>query len=102
MADRSDIMTTKADKGEAVVITDVEDYVKEAEHQLNIKDPYKKLQHDPRQKHIQYWSMTQLHVSKMINELQKTFKKDVKYKNRKRQNFAPHRKYIKQETLDAK
>ena len=67
MADRSDIMTTKADKGEAVVITDVEDYVKEAEHQLNIKDPYKKLQHDQRQKHIQDWSMTQLHVSKMIN-----------------------------------
>ena len=34
LADRNDIIITKADKGGAVVIIDVEDYVKKAEHQL--------------------------------------------------------------------
>ena len=33
------------------MIIDVEDYVKEAEHQRNNKDAYKKLQHDPTQTH---------------------------------------------------
>lgn len=32
MADRNDIIIKKADKGGAVVIKDVEDYAKEAEH----------------------------------------------------------------------
>ena len=54
MADRNDIIITKANKGEEVVIRDLEDYVKEAEHQLSNKDAYKKLQ-----KHIQVWSITQ-------------------------------------------
>ena len=43
MADWNDIIITKADKGEAVVIIDVKDYIKEAEHQLKNKDVYKKL-----------------------------------------------------------
>ena len=34
LADRNDIIITKADKGGPVVIIDVEDYVKKAEHQL--------------------------------------------------------------------
>ena len=34
LADRNDIIITKADKGGAVVIIDVEDYVKKPEHQL--------------------------------------------------------------------
>ena len=40
LADRNDIIITKADKGGAVVIIDVEDYVKETEHQLNNKNAY--------------------------------------------------------------
>ena len=59
LADRNGIIITKADKGGPVVIIDVEDYVKEAEHQLNNKDAYKKLQHDPMQTHTQDWLMTQ-------------------------------------------
>ena len=51
MADRDDIIITKTDKGGALVIIVVEDHVKEAEHQLNNKDVYKKLQHDPTQTH---------------------------------------------------
>ena len=34
LADRNDIIITKANKGGPVVIIDVEDYVKKAEHQL--------------------------------------------------------------------
>ena len=47
----NDIIITKADKGGAVVIIDVEDYVKDAEHQLNNKDAYRKLQYDQTQMH---------------------------------------------------
>ena len=35
LADRNDIIITKADKGGAVVIIDIDDYIKEAEHQLS-------------------------------------------------------------------
>ena len=42
LADQNDIIITKADKGGAVVIIDVKDYVKEAEHQLSNKYGYRK------------------------------------------------------------
>ena len=44
---RNDIVINDADKGEAVVILDVEDYVKEAERQLNNKENYRKINHEP-------------------------------------------------------
>ena len=65
MADRNDIIITKAEKGEAVVIVDIEDYVKEAEHQLSNKDGYKKLQYDPTQTH-----------SRLVNDTITRFKND--------------------------
>ena len=65
MADRNDMIITKADNGGAVVIIDVEDYVKEAEHQLSNKDGYKKLQYDPTQTH-----------SRLVNDTITRFKND--------------------------
>ena len=44
---RKDIAITDADKGGAVVILDVEDYVKEAEKQLNNRENYRKINYDP-------------------------------------------------------
>ena len=44
---RDDIVTTDADKGGAVVILDVEDYVKEAERQLHNTNNYKRLNPNP-------------------------------------------------------
>ena len=44
---RKDIGITDADKGGAVVILDVEDYVKEAEKQLNNRENYRKINYDP-------------------------------------------------------
>ena len=41
------IKITKADKGGAVVIVGVKDYIKEAERQLNNAKNYRKLQEDP-------------------------------------------------------
>lgn len=38
LAIRNDIFIIKADKGEAVIIIDVKDHVKEAEHQLQLKN----------------------------------------------------------------
>ena len=51
MAGRNDIIASKVDQGGAVVIADVEKYVKQVEHQLNNKEAYKKLQRDPTQTH---------------------------------------------------
>ena len=47
LSEREDIIITKADKGGAVVIVDVKDYIKEAEGQLNDTENYRKLQEDP-------------------------------------------------------
>ena len=44
---KKDIVIANADKGGAVVILDVEDYVKEAERQFNIKENYRKINCDP-------------------------------------------------------
>ena len=44
---RDDLVITKADKGGAVVIMDVDDYVKEANRQLDDSTFYKKLPQDP-------------------------------------------------------
>ena len=65
MADRNDVIITKAEKGETVVIIDIEDYVKEAEHQLTNKDGYKKLQYDSTQTH-----------SRLVNDTITRFKND--------------------------
>ena len=40
---RNDIVITDADKGRTVVILDVEDYAKEAERLLKIKENYAKI-----------------------------------------------------------
>ena len=70
MADRNDIIITKADKGGAVVIIDVDDYVKEAEHQLSNKAVYKKLQYDPTQRHTRLVNdtITRFKNDKLITE----------------------------------
>ena len=44
---RDDIVITTADKGGAVVIQDVEGYVKETERQLKNKEIYRKIIYDP-------------------------------------------------------
>ena len=66
MTDQNDVIITKVDKAQAVAIIDIEDYVKEAEHQLNNKDAYKKLQHD----------LTQTHT-KLVNDTIICFKNDI-------------------------
>ena len=68
MADWNDIIITKADKEEAVVIID---YVKEAEHQLKNKDVYKKLQYDPTQTHTRLVNdtITRFKNDKLITEI---------------------------------
>ena len=47
LRNRDDIIITKADKGGAIVILDVEDYIAEAERQLNDTTSYEKLGFDP-------------------------------------------------------
>ena len=71
MADRNDIIITKADKGRVAVIIDVKDYVNKAEHQLSNKDGYKKLQYDPAQTHSRLvnGTITRFKYNKLITEI---------------------------------
>ena len=64
LSEREDIIITKADKGGAVVIVDVKDYIKEAERQLNNTENYRKLQEDPTATNM-----------KLVNDTMERFKK---------------------------
>ena len=56
---RNDIIITKADKGGAVVILDIKDYIDEANRQLNDTNNYEQLDFDP----------TELHTEKIKSEI---------------------------------
>ena len=56
---RNNIIITKADKGGAVVILDIKDYIDEANRQLNDTNNYKQLDFDP----------TELHTEKIKSEI---------------------------------
>ena len=49
---REDLVFTKADKGGATVILDVEDYVEKANKELKDNIYYKKISHDPTHEHL--------------------------------------------------
>lgn len=65
LMNRNDIIICNADKGGATVIMDVNDYIKEANRQLNDETHYKKLQSDPTSTHLN-----------LINDTIERFKKD--------------------------
>ena len=62
LSKRNDIIITKADKGGAVVIGDVDDYIQEANRQLDNKEFYKKLTIDTTE-------INRIKVNRTINEL---------------------------------
>ena len=62
LSKRDDIIITKADKGGAVVIVDVDDYIQEANRQLSNKEFYKKLTIDTTE-------INRIKVNRTINEL---------------------------------
>ena len=64
LRDRTDLVITNADKGGAVVIQDIENYIKEANRQLNDTNFYKKYEID----------LTNLHCDK-VNRTVEHFKK---------------------------
>ena len=63
LSEWEDIIITKADKGDAVVIVGVKDYIKEAERQLSNTENYGKLQEDPTATNM-----------KLVNDIIKKFK----------------------------
>ena len=70
LSERKDIIITKADKGGAVVIVDVKDYIKEAERQLNNTENYRKLQEDPTATNMKLvnYTIERFKKQKLINE----------------------------------
>ena len=70
LSEREDIIITKADKGGAVVIVDVKDYIKEAERQLNNTENYRKLHEDPTATNMKFVNDTieRFKKQKLINE----------------------------------
>ena len=100
LAERNDIIITKADRGGGAVIIDVEDYIKEAEHQLNNKDAYEKLQYDPTQTHTRLVNDTisRFKNNKLITE---NIAKGLQVQQPETSKFYTDQKYINQEALDA-
>ena len=73
LSEREDIIIIKADKGGAVVIVDVKDYIKEAERQINNTENYSKLQEDPTATNM-----------KLVNDTIERFKKQKLMKKSQR------------------
>ena len=99
LADRNDIIIRKAENGVAIVIKAVEDYLKEAKHQLNNKEAYKKLQYNPTQTHtgLVNDTITRFKNDKVITE---NITKVLQVQRPETPKFYTQQKYIKQETLD--
>ena len=70
LSEREDIIITKGDKGGAIVIVDVKDYIKEAERHLNNTENYRKLQEDPTATNMKLVNDTieRFKKQKLINE----------------------------------
>ena len=62
---RTDIVIKPADKGSAVVVMDRDHYISEAERQLNDKDFYKLLEHDPT---LEYAERVSQKLEAMVDE----------------------------------
>ena len=62
LSKRDDIIITKADKGGAVVIVEVDDYIQEANRQLDNNEFYKKLTIDTTE-------INRIKANRTINEL---------------------------------
>ena len=74
LSDNTDIIITKADKGGAVVIMDVKDYINEAHRQLNNKGHYKISNKDPTTTN-----------AKLVNDTIQRLKKKRNYSKKKLQ-----------------
>ena len=70
LSERVGIIITKAEKGGAVVIVDVKDYIKQAERQINNTKNYRKLQEDPTVTNMKFVKNTieRFKKQKLINE----------------------------------
>ena len=74
LSKRDDIIITKADKGGAVVIVDVDDYIQEVNRQLKNKEFYKKLT-------IGTTEINRIKVNRTINELKSSYLLNEKIAN---------------------
>ena len=95
MAD--DIIITKTDKGGAVVILDVENYIKEAHRQLNDEQCYKRLDNDPTKHHavkvheaIDKFRIEGLLTDKVASGLKSTNPKTPKFSQRRESRMPSH------------
>ena len=77
--ERNDIIITHADKGGALVIIDILDYLKEADRQLKDTNFYTTLDHNPTEKHAE-----------IINETIKTFIKEKLLNEQLGKNLIEH------------
>ena len=70
LSERVGITITKAEKGGAVVIVDVKDYIKQAERQIDNTKNYRKLQEDPTATNMKFVKNTieRFKKQKLINE----------------------------------
>ena len=83
---RNDLVITSADKGGAIVILDGEDYVKEAERQLNNRETYEKINYDPTTANNKTIKKVML-IFQKSNVLRKNISEELKTENPKTLHF---------------
>ena len=93
---RNDIVITDADKDGAVVILDVEGYVKEAQKQFNNKENYRKINYDPTTVNNETIHKFTLRFQKE-NLLSKNISEGLKTDNPKTPHFYLKRKVDKED-----
>ena len=95
LSEQEDIIITKAEKGAAIVIVDVKDYIKEAERQLNNTENYRKRQEDLAATNMKLVNDTieRLKKQKLINE---KYAEGLKRNDPKTPKFYPRLKIHKE------
>ena len=99
MTVRDNIIITKADKGGAVVIIDVDNYINTAKQQINKRKFYNEIPNDQTElnrKNVNN-AIKKLKPARLLNEKIET---KLKFKKQKHQRFIYFQKYISQTTQE--
>ena len=96
---RTDIIITNADNGGAVVIQDTDEYIKEANRQLDDTNFYRKFDIDLTEIHCEKINHT-IDNFKSADKISEKTASMIKTKNPKHQNSIPCQKFIRKIILD--
>ena len=87
LSKREDFVFTKVDKGRAIVILNVEDYIKEGNKELKDQNYYERINHDPTHEHMKIINNT-IETFYCVKVLAKNIDDNLKTTNVKHLTFT--------------